>query len=81
MAPGSTAGDAGQNPFLKALITGPAVIAEMLTGGLFMENIKIEKQRTSHNYFVIMRRVMNQGLVEGFWAGFLPWGFTLGNFS
>ena len=73
----SKAGDVGQNPLTKALITGPAVLLEMLTGGLFMENLKMEKQRTSHPYYTIARRTLNQGL-RGFWAGFMPWGFTLG---
>eukprot|EP01084_Bolivina_argentea_P229610 387488_1 len=61
----------------KAAITGVAVICEMLTGGIFLENLKMEKQRTSEPYPRVAARVMRQGL-GGFWAGFWPWGFTLG---
>jgi len=68
--------DSGQKPLRKALITGVSVVAEMLTGGLFMENVKIEKQRTSKPYPIIMRTWLRQGL-SGFWLGFWPWGFTL----
>jgi len=68
--------DSGQKPLRKALITGVSVVAEMLTGGLFMENVKIEKQRTNKPYPTIMRTWLRQGL-SGFWLGFWPWGFTL----
>eukprot|EP00494_Astrolonche_serrata_P027763 UN28027 len=68
--------DSNQKPLRKALITGFAVIAEMLTGGLFMENVKMEKQRTNNPYPKIMSRWLRQG-VSGFWLGFWPWGFTL----
>ncbi len=66
-----------ESPLKKAGITGFAVILEMLSGGLFMENVKIEKQRTSDPYPQICRRILRQG-VSGFEAGFLPWGATLG---
>jgi len=68
--------DSGQKPLRKAIITGFSVVAEMLTGGLFMENVKIEKQRTNMPYGGIMRNWLRQGL-SGFWLGFWPWGFTL----
>lgn len=68
--------DSGQKPLRKAFITGLSVVAEMLTGGLFMENVKIEKQRTNLPYPTIMRTWLRQGL-SGFWLGFWPWGFTL----
>lgn len=74
---GSAGGaESGQKPVRKALITGVSVVAEMLTGGLFMENVKIEKQRTNMPYPGIMRTWLRQGL-SGFWLGFWPWGFTL----
>ena len=66
-----------ENVFRKGGITGVAVVCEMLTGGLFMENVKMEKQRTSQPYPTIMRRTLAQG-IKGFEAGFWPWGFTLG---
>eukprot|EP01135_Chromosphaera_perkinsii_P000493 Nk52_evm47s96 gene=Nk52_evmTU47s96 len=66
-----------QTPFKKAGITGFAVIAEMVTGGLFMENVKMEKQRTSLPYPVLMKRILGQGF-RGFEAGLWPWGVVLG---
>jgi len=66
-----------ENATQKAAITGVAVICEMLTGGLFLENVKMEKQRTSDGYGPIMSRTLRQGL-RGFWAGFWPWGCVLG---
>lgn len=70
------ASESGQNPLIKGLITGPAVVAEMLTGGLFMENMKMEKQRTGLAYPKLIRPVLAQG-IKGWTAGFMPWGFTL----
>jgi hypothetical protein len=66
-----------EKPLRKSFITGLAVICEMLGGGLFMENTKMEKQRTSEPYPTIMRRTLSRGL-GGFWGGFWPWGFVLG---
>ncbi|XP_063930849.1 mitochondrial basic amino acids transporter-like isoform X2 [Zophobas morio] len=62
---------------LKALVTGASVILEMTTGGLFMENVKMEKQRTSEPYPFICRNILSQG-IRGFEAGLWPWGFILG---
>lgn len=66
-----------QLPFRKATITSVAVLLEMTTGGLFMENVKMEKQRTSQPYSQIIRKVLGQG-VRGFEAGLWPWGVALG---
>lgn len=35
--------ESGQGVFKKSAITGFSVIMEMVTGGLFMENLKMEK--------------------------------------
>lgn len=66
-----------QNPILKAGITGAAVLGEIVTGGLFMENLKMEKQRTSLPYPVLAKRILSQG-IRGFEAGLWPWGVILG---
>eukprot|EP00121_Abeoforma_whisleri_P016621 Awhi_evm1s15242 len=66
-----------QKPLKKAAITGVAVLLEMSSGGLFMENVKMEKQRTSEPYPKIIRNVLSQG-VRGFEAGLWPWGVVLG---
>jgi len=76
MVGGGSARESGQRPLRKACITGFSVVLEMLSGGLFMENVKIEKQRTNKPYGSIMRLWLRQGL-SGFWLGFWPWGFTL----
>ena len=65
------------NPYIKALSSGLAVVCEAATGGLFMENLKMEKQRTSQPYPVIVKRVLGQG-IKGFEAGLIPWGITVG---
>lgn len=66
-----------QGVLKKSAVTGVAVVMEMLSGGLFMENVKMEKQRTSLPYPTLMRSILSQG-VKGFEAGFWPWGFVLG---
>eukprot|EP00124_Ichthyophonus_hoferi_P001347 Ihof_evm9s67 gene=Ihof_evmTU9s67 len=76
MAP-STQNTAQQNPWKKAAITGGAVLLEMTSGGLFMENIKMEKQRTSRPYPKIVKNMLSQG-IRGYEAGLWPWGFVLG---
>ena len=65
------------NPYIKSLSSGTAIICEMTTGGLFMENLKMEKQRTSKPYPFLAKRVLSQG-IKGFEAGLLPWGVTVG---
>ena len=47
---------------LKAIISGGCVLTEMSLGGIFMENLKMEKQRTSLGYPVIARNLLGQGL-------------------
>jgi hypothetical protein len=74
---GGGGGDSHQNVWKKSGITGLAVVLEMLSGGLFMENVKMEKQRTSLPYPEIMKKVLGQG-IKGFEAGFWPWGFIMG---
>eukprot|EP00128_Syssomonas_multiformis_P008030 Colp12_sorted_trinity150504_noHs@27287 len=44
---------------------------------LFLENVKMEKQRTSLPYPVLMKRILGQG-IRGFEAGLVPWGVVLG---
>jgi hypothetical protein len=65
------------SPAAKFMITGTTVVLEMASGGLFMENCKIEKQRTSQPYPTIMRTILKQG-IRGFEAGLVPWGLILG---
>lgn len=57
-----------QMPAKKMIITGTAVVAEMASGGLFLENVKMEKQRTSLPYPTLMRQILSQG-IKGFEAG------------
>eukprot|EP00127_Corallochytrium_limacisporum_P006847 Clim_evm62s236 gene=Clim_evmTU62s236 len=66
-----------QSSLMKGGITAFAVFLEMASGGLFMENVKMEKQRTSDPYFRIMKRTLSKG-IAGFEAGLFPWGLVLG---
>ena len=61
----------------KGIITGCMTIGEMLTGGLFMENLKMQKQLLAKPYSEVARTMLKGGL-SGFWAGFIPWGAVLG---
>jgi hypothetical protein len=66
-----------QNVLLKGTCSGTSILIEMGTLGLFLENIKLEKQRTSRPYPLIVKDLLNQGL-RGYWSGFIPWGVILG---
>lgn len=72
----SASGEA-KSSSMKAAVTGGSVVLEMLSGGLAMENLKMEKQRTSLPYPVLARRVVAAG-PSGWVAGFLPWAGLLG---
>ena len=65
------------NILKKAIISGCSVITEMLSAGLFFENIKLEKQRTSLPYRTIASNLLKNN-IKGYWSGFIPWGATLG---
>lgn len=61
----------------KAIITGSCVITEMAIAGIFMENVKMEKQRTSLPYRTITTNILKQGL-RGYHIGLYPWGILTG---
>lgn len=65
------------NPYLKSLTSGVSVVGEMALGGLFLENLKMEKQRTSKPYSLLAKNILKQGL-KGIEAGLFPWGLTIG---
>lgn len=48
-----------------------AAIISQLTGFLFLENVKMEKQRTNASYRTIVPKFLN---VSKFWNGFWPYG-------
>ena len=66
-----------QNPYVKSIVSGVAVVGEMTLGGLFLENLKMEKQRTSKPYPFLARQMLSQG-IKGFEAGLVPWGIIIG---
>ena len=66
-----------KNDIRTGLITGSSVICCMLSGQLFLENIKMERQRTSLSYPRITKNLIKQG-TKGYLSGFLPWGVMLG---
>jgi len=45
-------------------------IASEISGHLFMDNVKMEKQRTNLSYQVILKKY---GTIKGFWNGLFPW--------
>jgi len=66
-----------QLPLAKSTITAVSVVGEMMLGGLFLENLKMEKQRTSLPYPQLARGILKQG-IKGFENGLVPWGLILG---
>ena len=66
-----------KNNIRTGFITGSSVICCMLSGQLLLENIKMEKQRTSLAYPRIAKNLISQGS-KGYLSGFLPWGIMLG---
>merc|ERR1719150_2431348 len=72
-----TANVKNESVVIKGAITGGTVIAEMLLGGLFLENLKMQKQLLAQPYPQVARTMLQAGL-GGFWAGFWPWGAALG---
>lgn len=65
------------NFIYNGCLSGSSVILGMLSGHLLMENIKMEKQRTSLKYNVIAKNFIRKG-VHGYLSGFFPWGIMLG---
>lgn len=63
--------------FTKAVIVGGCSIAEIVMAGIFMENVKMEKQRTSLSYRTITSNILKHGL-KGYHAGLYPWGLITG---
>jgi len=64
-----------------AAVGAVMVLGEMVTGGLFLENMKMEKQRTSLPYPTLARQILQGSplqVASRFNAGFLPWGVVLG---
>ena len=45
-------------------------IASEISGHLFMDNVKMEKQRTNMSYPSIIKKY---GTIRGFWNGLFPW--------
>ena len=64
------------HPVLKAAVTSACTLVEQATGGLFLENMKMERQRTSLPYTKLVRDTLRQG-IAGFEAGLWPWGVIL----
>ena len=65
------------DPNMKGFVSGGCIVAEMALGGIFMENLKMEKQRTSKPYYTLAKNTLKQG-IRGFEAGLFPWGVTIG---
>ena len=61
----------------KTLNTGISNIFAMLSGTIFLENIKMEKQRTNDLYKNIFRKFYKNGM-SGYLSGFYPYGALSG---
>jgi len=56
----------------KNIITGISSVFSQITGQLFLENIKMEKQRTNLPYSFIIKKMLNKPI--GYFNGFMPYG-------
>jgi hypothetical protein len=45
-----------------------------MTGGHYMESVKIIKQATGRSYFNIIGTLWRNDGIWGFYKGFMPWG-------
>ena len=61
----------------KTVNTGLSNIFAMLSGTLFLENIKMEKQRTNDSYKNIINKFRSRG-INGYLSGFFMFGLTSG---
>lgn len=59
-----------------SLITSGCMISELFLGGVLMENLKMEKQRTQLPYRTILNQFTSRG-ISGIYSGLLPWGVIL----
>jgi len=67
-------GKGGESPMAKLLIGGGVTVLLEMSGGHFLEFLKIAKQTSTESYATIFRNVtVKKGLV-GTLDGFLPWG-------
>ena len=61
----------------KSVNTGISNIFAMLSGTIFLENVKMEKQRTSKTYPIIVKNFLKNGF-NGYLSGFYPYGALSG---
>jgi hypothetical protein len=61
----------------KSINTGISNIFAMLSGTIFLENIKMEKQRTNDKYNNIVKKFLKNGM-SGYLSGFYPYGALSG---
>jgi hypothetical protein len=61
----------------RGVVTGGCMVSELVLGGIFMENLKMEKQRTGRNYGELAKTAVRQGF-RGTHAGLIPWGVVMG---
>jgi len=61
----------------KSLNTGISNIFAMVSGTIFLENIKMEKQRTNDSYKNIIKKFSKNG-ISGYLSGFYPYGALSG---
>jgi len=60
--------------YTKILIAPSMMFCEMMTGGYYMETLKIMKQSSNATYPGIMRYLWGRHRFRGFYLGLVPWG-------
>lgn len=72
---GGGAAPSGRKAEVEKLIIGPLmVLGEMVSGGHYMEMVKIIKQASNQSYIKIMGDLWRNEGILGFYKGFAPWG-------
>ncbi len=64
-----------RSPHIEKLVIGPSmVLLEMISGGHYMETLKIKKQSSNYTYPGLVKNIWNKHRYKGFYIGFFPWG-------
>tara|TARA_Y100000310_G_scaffold316814_1_gene368982 strand:- start:1206 stop:2036 length:831 start_codon:yes stop_codon:yes gene_type:complete len=62
-------------PQYEKILVGPSMMfCEMMTGGYYMETLKIMKQSSMRSYGQIVNHLWNKHRFRGFYLGLVPWG-------
>ena len=66
-----------RTPHFEKILIGPlTVLGEMITGGHYIESLKILKQSTNKTYANLIKGLWKEHKFRGVYLGFYPWGFS-----